>query len=630
MNRFILFLVLLLSSGYVLAQEQSSYIDARPNMYKRRVVIGPKYSDKTDNRNVLEQSDFTRENTEYVIKYNFILQENIRIPANCTLTFEGGSIEGAGKFKNTIEGNNTYINAGNQPIFDDISLVGNCYGSDEYTYNICWFKGDSFSDKWYALRNSLQNNRPYTLLIPEAKYGMEGTVVHLDTKIQKNTSINMEVSWNIDRPITFLDAENQSIIKCMGEFLVTKSMDDVFVFGNEEEKPEYITFPFGVFVRVADGVTVRGSLMRFNSVSRVKFDGRVDLHGQKYKGKVNYGVNVECNSKNSCGDIKIDYLYLGGFADKALRIRPVDGGYTQGSIFIDVIKCESCTPNTTVVYMAGRNSNVSIGNLSYSDINNPVKGICVFEVASDKDDQQTNNISIGSISIRNSVVKDGYIINVLNPLKYKSTIKNVRVGSIVNTEDQLYKASINNASDWIIINSDKIDYTLGDYSTKVQIVKSYNVINDLGRNNTIGYIQRTPYFSDLILGRTYNGSLIYSDYENAIWARIKNTGSASKDLIQVTPLVANSTERQKLKLTANNVGFAFYDTTLNKLLHWNGSKWVEEDGATAGVRRAGQFVQKPNSKDIYMGFQYFNTDTHKTITWGDGKWWNPDGTEALK
>lgn len=147
MNRFILFLVLLLSSGYVLAQEQSSYIDARPNMYKRRVVIGPKYSDKTDNRNVLEQSDFTRENTEYVIKYNFILQENIRIPANCTLTFEGGSIEGAGKFKNTIEGKNTYINAGNQPIFDDISLVGNCYGSDEYTYNICWFKGDSFSDR---------------------------------------------------------------------------------------------------------------------------------------------------------------------------------------------------------------------------------------------------------------------------------------------------------------------------------------------------------------------------------------------------------------------------------------------------------------------------------------------------
>ena len=630
MNRIILVLTLLLLSSDVCFPLRRSHTDSVLIRENESIVIAPKYSGKTgDNRYELEQSDFIRENTEYVIKYDFFLRENITIPANCTLKFEGGSISGGGN-NNIIEGNNTYIKAGNNPIFDNVYLLGNCYGADEYTYNICWFKGNSFSDKWYAVRKSLQTNRPYTLLVPEAKYGMEGTVVHMDTKIQKNAASNMEVSWNIDRPITFLDTENQSIIKCMGEFLVTKSMDDVFVFGDEEEKPEYITFPYGIFVRVADGVTIKGSLMKFTSVARIKFDGRVDLHGQKYNGKVNCGVNVECNSKNSCGDISIDYLYLGGFTDKALRVRPADGGYTQGNIFINAIKCESCTQNTAVVYVGGRNSNVSIGNLSYSDINNPVKSVCVFEITSEKDDQQTNNFNIGTISVRNSIVKDGYVINVLNPNKYKTTVKHVRIGTIVNTENNVYEANIVNASDWEIINSDKVNYTLGDFTTKVHIVKSYNIINDSGRNNTWGMIQRTPKYSDLILGRTNNGSLIYADYENGLWARVRNTGNKTKDLIQITPPVGNSNKRQRLYLTVNDAGFAYYDTTLNKLLHWNGSKWIEEDGAAAGVKRSGKFSQRPNVNDIYPGYQYFNTDTHRTITWAEGKWWNPDGTEARR
>lgn len=619
------------------------------NLYTQNTIISSVYCDKEresviiipshiDNPNspeykdipILKQENITMENTEYIIRHNFILVENITMPANCTLKFEGGSISGNGENKNTIQGNNTFIDAGNYPIFDNVILLGNCYGSDEYTYNICWFKGNSFSDKWYALRKSLQNNRPYTLLIPEAKYGMEGTIVHMDTKIQKNTKKNMEVSWNIDRQISFLDTENQSIIKCLGEFLVTENMDDVFVFGDENEKPEYITFPYGLFVRVADGVSITGSIMRFTSVARVKFDGRLDLHGQKYNGNVNCGINIECQSIYSCGDISIDYLYLGGFSDKALRIRPSRGGYTQGNVFINAIKCEACSADATVLYLGGRTNNVTIGSLNYSDINHPVRSICTFEVASNKDDQEANNINIGSISLRNSISEDGYVIDVMNPGMYNTTIKHVRIGAIINTENNIYNAKINNASEWEIVNSDKVNYTLGNNTTQIHIVKSYGSINDNGRNNIIGVIQRTPNYEDLILHRTYNGGIIYANYEKALWARIKNTGNKKDDLVQITPPIDNTAKRIRLSLSDKDVGFAYYDTSLNKLLHWDGKKWIEEDGATAGVRRAGTFMQKPNSKDIYSGFQYFNTDTHKIIIWCDEKWWNPDGSEALR
>ena len=48
------------------------------------------------------------------------------------------------------------------------------------------------------------------------------------------------------------------------------------------------------------------------------------------------------------------------------------------------------------------------------------------------------------------------------------------------------------------------------------------------------------------------------------------------------------------------------DTT-NGQLWWNGSKWIERDGASAGVRRSGTFAQKPTGSSIYVGFRYFCT-----------------------
>lgn len=46
-------------------------------------------------------------NTVFVIQYDFILAENVTIPANCVLEFEGGSIENNGNNALTISGNNT-------------------------------------------------------------------------------------------------------------------------------------------------------------------------------------------------------------------------------------------------------------------------------------------------------------------------------------------------------------------------------------------------------------------------------------------------------------------------------------------------------------------------------------------
>lgn len=46
---------------------------------------------------------------------------------------------------------------------------------------------------------------------------------------------------------------------------------------------------------------------------------------------------------------------------------------------------------------------------------------------------------------------------------------------------------------------------------------------------------------------------------------------------------------------------------------WDGSKWIEYDGAKAGVVRKGTTAQRPAGNDIYVGFEYFDTDLGKTV-----------------
>ena len=71
-------------------------------------------------------------------------------------------------------------------------------------------------------------------------------------------------------------------------------------------------------------------------------------------------------------------------------------------------------------------------------------------------------------------------------------------------------------------------------------------------------------------------------------------------------------------------GYQFFDTALGRPIYWNGTKWVEEDGATAGVRRSGSWVEAPAAADIYIGFKYFATDLYRNIYW-DGTRWADDG-----
>lgn len=70
--------------------------------------------------------------------------------------------------------------------------------------------------------------------------------------------------------------------------------------------------------------------------------------------------------------------------------------------------------------------------------------------------------------------------------------------------------------------------------------------------------------------------------------------------------------------TNMNIGEKIFDETLSKPLWYNAAKWVEADGATAGVARSGTYAQKPASANIYVGYAYFCTDKQTTEGATDG------------
>jgi hypothetical protein len=72
-------------------------------------------------------------------------------------------------------------------------------------------------------------------------------------------------------------------------------------------------------------------------------------------------------------------------------------------------------------------------------------------------------------------------------------------------------------------------------------------------------------------------------------------------------------------LTSADEGYVFFDETLDKIIAWKGTKWIESDGAKAGVIRSGTWSERPTTDgDIYKGFAYFCTDKQTAEGQTDG------------
>lgn len=75
--------------------------------------------------NTLTQEMMSVSNTKYVIKYDYVLGDDIIVPAGCILEFDGGSIANSTGNSYTLTGTTTKIvNLYNYTIFSNITPTG--------------------------------------------------------------------------------------------------------------------------------------------------------------------------------------------------------------------------------------------------------------------------------------------------------------------------------------------------------------------------------------------------------------------------------------------------------------------------------------------------------------------------
>lgn len=186
---------------------------------------------KNDNfKQVVETQ--TNGNTIFVIKYYFTLTDNVTIPANCILQFEGGSISGA----YTITGTNTCINAGLVKIFNtNVTFAGNWNVAEAYPE---WF----YDDNWTLAINKCFNIFKKTKLINQYNISsddIEGDILltlpegHIvESSFIGNISTYNESTLIIsaNRDVTILSISRNTIVQGISMY-VEKSNNSINVVG---------------------------------------------------------------------------------------------------------------------------------------------------------------------------------------------------------------------------------------------------------------------------------------------------------------------------------------------------------------------------------------------------------------
>lgn len=116
----------------------------------RSALNGMGYIILRKNKSFAEQ--VTKENTIYEIRYDFTLNENITIPANCVLKFNGGSISGA----YIITGNNTSIVAERVKIISLDTILDGTWVPMDWAYPEQFgATGDGITNDTRAFKNCL-------------------------------------------------------------------------------------------------------------------------------------------------------------------------------------------------------------------------------------------------------------------------------------------------------------------------------------------------------------------------------------------------------------------------------------------------------------------------------------------
>ena len=134
-----------------------------PAAQYKTIILKPNYVEEV---NTLTQLMVSQPNTKYVIKYDYVLGNDIIVPNNCILEFDGGSISGAYKFNISncilIGKNKNELNLGGIIVSGSIKMFNINYVLHNNALISCVTLADSVSNAQFKNCNFLINNPEIT------------------------------------------------------------------------------------------------------------------------------------------------------------------------------------------------------------------------------------------------------------------------------------------------------------------------------------------------------------------------------------------------------------------------------------------------------------------------------------
>lgn len=593
-----------------------------------------------EGKNVLTQDMVNEANTVYEIRYDFDLNgATINIPEGCTLKFEGGSFNNG-----NINYNNAKIINGLLTIFGD-KLNINSY--TKYYINVLDFYNNE-TDWGIVINKAIHYASKIGIsevFIPHGIYEVNTTIIvengiiltgefswkeNTNTvlklannanktliKIQANSSNayghglkNIVLDGNWDNQQTYNDVlvingfvgtsiENVFINKCKGSALVIGDQADLYIKN--------------VWILYVETENYNDGAVKFitSNYNGTLYITNLYVEWVYYSNRILYGTAIKINQ---IGSIQINHVHL-EYCNIGFDISSSQLVYIND---VTISHVKSIDTNVGSIFYLGQIRTITIANVNSYNIDDDCYLIKTDSIInnqySDIKSQRYLGLWIGTGYNENEDLNGNFIskLNIAKPtikrkskniedynyteLKYKQELKD---------ETLIYEGSVKFNRNSFIINFTPYN------SDNFNIIECSTNINNNPNNNFIKFGKQIILLNENNVGIN-EGQIAYTD-DNIIYRGIDNAryikGKKYKSLY--------GSERPSNK----DIGDEFFDTTLNKPIWWNGTKWVDYNGNDADAKTSGTTAQRPS--DVITGFQYFDTDINSPVYWNGTEWIKP-------
>lgn len=569
--------------------------------------------------NVLTQDMMSAANTKYVIKYDYELAEDITVPANCILEFDGGSIDGGGTAGlgdgYTVTFDNTIVTK-QKNAFTNCRFAGSLATQQVFisTFGVI---ADGQHDDSLIINDILNcvNEKGCEIIFDcDGDYGIGNSNLHSKIEIKSDTTLTFTgkgffklLSYsNGGQVVLILNSKNVVI----NNIQIDGGGSSVIVGAGGQN---------GIGCGNSQNIQINGGYIKncYKGLD-TEIDGNI-IYGEGGKG-----IQVENHNVDN-------FIAKGVFIENCFRALSSRRDFqNKGPIICQFlgIRAKDCEQFASVTQVngedvTGKEHRIIISNFIIENCGS-YDGLFIFGRA--RNTQILNGTITGNTST-SSIFRGRFSYSKINNILILQPC-----GSIIDLTPSVYgneegKAQYNDIDVTILSEYTSIAKTNTGYAYKALL---YSNIKIFSKNIPTYFTEDSPFSSGHVyIDMNFGGdnrfigttTQFYYICNNSI-ANIKGT------IFGDWPRRGTSQVREELKSDMQQ-GTTYFDTNFRRLVVRNSGGFVDTDGNEA-VAAFGTSTNRPVAPSTASGAVCYEEDTKRKILWNGRQWCDLDGTSLDK